>query len=146
MALACDMLIASEEAYFLLAFVNIGLSLDGGASQLLPQLAGHPRAFEIAYLGERLPAATALEWGLVNRVVPNGEVRDAAAALAARFAAGPPGAYAAIKRTINAAAYREFEAQLELETVEQQRRAESKDFVEGVMAFMQKRPAQFTGE
>ncbi|MHB8692324.1 MAG: enoyl-CoA hydratase/isomerase family protein [Solirubrobacteraceae bacterium] len=146
LALACDMLIASESAYFLLAFVNIGLSLDGGASALLPALVGHARAFEIAYKGERLPAAKALEWGIVNQVVPGEELLDVAGELARRFAAGPPGSYAGIKRTINAAAYNEFAAQLELETVEQEQRARSADFVEGVLAFMQKRPAQFTGE
>jgi 2-(1,2-epoxy-1,2-dihydrophenyl)acetyl-CoA isomerase len=145
LALACDMLIASENAYFLMAFVNIGLSLDGGASMLLPQLVGHARAFEIAYKGERLAAAKALEWGIVNEVVPGEQLTDTVAALAKRFAAGPPGSYAGIKRTINAAAYSQFAAHLELETVEQQKRADSQDFVEGVLAFMQKRPANFTG-
>jgi 2-(1,2-epoxy-1,2-dihydrophenyl)acetyl-CoA isomerase len=145
LALACDMLIASETAYFLLAFVNIGLSLDGGASALLPQAVGHARAFEIAYKGERIPAAKALDWGLVNEVVPADQLIDTVSTLAQRFAAGPPGSYAGIKRTINAAAYAEFEAQLERETVEQQERAESRDFAEGVIAFMQKRPAEFTG-
>ncbi len=145
LALACDMLLAAEGAYFLLAFVNIGLALDGGASLFLPRLVGPARAFEIAYTGERLSAARALEWGLVNRVVPDSELRSAVTELTARMAAGPPGSYAGIKRTINAAIYAELAAQLEHETVEQQQRAESQDFVEGVMAFMQKRPAQFTG-
>jgi 2-(1,2-epoxy-1,2-dihydrophenyl)acetyl-CoA isomerase len=146
LALACDMLIASESAYFLLAFVNIGLTLDGGSSALLPALVGHARAFEVAYKGERLPAERALEWGMVNEVVPGDQLLEAAGALARRFAAGPPGSYASIKRTINAAAYKEFAEQLELETAEQVERGRSSDFLEGVMAFMQKRPAQFTGE
>jgi len=146
LALACDMIIAAESAYFLLAFVNIGLSLDGGASLFLPQLVGPARAFEVAYGGERLPAEKALDWGLVNQVVPGEELLEVAGGLARRFAAGPPGSYAGIKRAINNAAYKELEAQLELETVEQVKRARSNDFVEGVMAFMQKRPAQFTGE
>ncbi len=145
LALACDMLIASEAAYFLLAFVNIGLALDGGASILLPALVGHARAFEIAYKGERLPVAKALDWGIVNEVVAGEKLLETAAALAARFAAGPPGSYAGIKRAINAAAYAAIEQQLELETVEQQQRAESADFLEGVVAFMQKRPPEFTG-
>jgi 2-(1,2-epoxy-1,2-dihydrophenyl)acetyl-CoA isomerase len=145
LALACDMLIASESAYFLLAFVNIGLALDGGASILLPGLVGHARAFEIAYKGERLPAAKALEWGVVNEVVPPGQLESAAGDLARRFASGPPGSYAGIKRMINAAAYDEFERHLDAEAVIQQERAESADFVEGVVAFTQKRPAQFTG-
>ena len=144
LALAADLIVAAESAYFLLAFVNIGLGLDGGASALLPAMVGHARAFEFAYKGERLPAAKACEWGLVNEVLPREELRDAAGALAARFAAGPPGSYASIKRMINASAYAEFEAHLDVEAVEQQRRAESADFVEGVLAFMQKRPAQFT--
>ena len=145
LALACDMLIASEAAYFLLAFVNIGLALDGGASILLPALVGHARAFEIAYKGERLPAVKALEWGIVNEVVTGERLIETAGALAARFAAGPPGSYAAIKRAINAAAYSAIEQQLELETVEQQQRADSADFLEGVVAFMEKRPPEFTG-
>jgi 2-(1,2-epoxy-1,2-dihydrophenyl)acetyl-CoA isomerase len=145
LALACDMLIASESAYFLLAFVNIGLALDGGASILLPRLVGHARAFEIAYTGERLPAAQALEWGLINELVAPDQLESRAGELARRFASGPPGSYAGIKRMINAAAYDEFEKHLDAEAVIQQERAESADFIEGVMAFTQKRPAQFTG-
>jgi 2-(1,2-epoxy-1,2-dihydrophenyl)acetyl-CoA isomerase len=146
LALAADMIVASESAYFLLAFVNIGLGLDGGASATLVQRVGHARAFEIAYLGERIGAGQALDWGLVNRVVPDSDLRDAAGELAARFAAGPPGSYANIKRAINDVAYREFEHALDFEAVLQQGRAESADFMEGVLAFMQKRPAEFTGD
>jgi 2-(1,2-epoxy-1,2-dihydrophenyl)acetyl-CoA isomerase len=146
LALAADMIVASESAYFLLAFVNIGLGLDGGASATLAERVGHARAFEIAYLGERIPATKALDWGLVNRVVPDAELHGTVSELAAKLAAGPPGSYANIKRAINAHAYERFEAQLDLEAVLQQGRAESQDFVEGVLAFMQKRPAAFTGE
>jgi 2-(1,2-epoxy-1,2-dihydrophenyl)acetyl-CoA isomerase len=146
LALACDLIVAAESAYFLLAFVNIGLGLDGGASQTLPARVGHARAFEIAYLGERIGAAQALEWGLVNRVVPDGELRSAVDGFAAKLAAGPPGSYAAIKRTINDRLYDGFEQLLELEAEVQQQRASSPDFVEGVLSFMQKRPPQFTGE
>jgi 2-(1,2-epoxy-1,2-dihydrophenyl)acetyl-CoA isomerase len=145
LALAADLIVAAESAYFLLAFVNIGLSLDGGASLTLPVRVGHARAFEIAYLGERIPAAQALEWGLINRVVPDGELEDAVAALADRLASGPPGSLANIKRTINDRTYAGFEDLLDLEAVLQQERAESGDFMEGVLAFMQKRPANFTG-
>jgi 2-(1,2-epoxy-1,2-dihydrophenyl)acetyl-CoA isomerase len=146
LALAADMVIAARSAYFLLAFVNIGLTLDGGASQLLRERIGHARAFEMAYLGDRVPAEQALEWGMINRVVDDGELAAAVDALAARFAAGPPGSYASIKRTINARAYADFAELLELEAVEQQQRIESKDFLEGATAFVQKRPARFTGE
>lgn len=146
LALAADLIIASDSAYFLLAFVNIGLGLDGGASMTLAARVGHARAFEIAYLGERISASRALGWGLVNQVVPDADLGDTVDALAAKLAAGPPGSYANIKRTINASAYEQFEELLDLEAVLQQERAESADFKEGVLSFMQKRPASFTGE
>jgi 2-(1,2-epoxy-1,2-dihydrophenyl)acetyl-CoA isomerase len=146
LALAADLIVAGESAYFLLAFVNIGLGLDGGASMTLPERVGHARAFEIAYLGQRISADRALEWGLVNQVVPDDSLTDTVTELAAKLAAGPPGSYANIKRTINASAYERFEQLLDQEAVLQQERAESADFMEGVVAFMQKRPPEFTGE
>jgi 2-(1,2-epoxy-1,2-dihydrophenyl)acetyl-CoA isomerase len=145
LALAADLVLAAESAYFLMAFVNIGLGLDGGASLSLPARVGHARAFEIAYLGERIPAATALEWGLVNRVVADDQLEHAVEHLAAKLAAGPPGSYANIKRTINDRVYAGLDELLDLEARLQQERAESSDFIEGVLAFMQKRPATFTG-
>jgi 2-(1,2-epoxy-1,2-dihydrophenyl)acetyl-CoA isomerase len=146
LALASDLIVAAESAYFLLAFVNIGLGLDGGASATLQARVGHARAFEIAYLGERIAASTALDWGLINRVVPDAELDGAVAALTQRLAAGPPGSYASIKRTINDRAYSGFDELLDLEAVLQQQRAESADFMEGVLSFMQKRPPVYTGE
>ncbi len=145
LALACDLVIAAQSAYFLMAFVNIGLGLDGGASATLPARVGHARAFEIAYLGERISASQALEWGLVNRVVADEQLDAAVEALGARLAAGPPGSYATIKRTINQQSYAHFGELLELEATLQQQRAESSDFAEGVLAFIQKREAEFTG-
>jgi 2-(1,2-epoxy-1,2-dihydrophenyl)acetyl-CoA isomerase len=145
-ALAADLVVAAQSAYFLLAFVNIGLGLDGGASMSLAARAGAARAFQMAYLGERIGAEQALGWNLINEAVPDAELRDRASALAQRLAAGPPGSYAAIKRTINDRAYAGFAELLELEAVEQQKRAHSKDFVEGVVAFMDKRPPEFSGE
>lgn len=144
-ALAADLIVAARSAYFLLAFVNIGLGLDGGASQSLVARAGHARAFEIAYLGERIPAETALNWNLINEVVDDAEIESRAGELAAKLAAGPPGSYAAIKRTINHRAYDGFEELLDLEATVQQERAGSQDFFEGVLAFIQKRAANFTG-
>ena len=146
LALASDMIVAAESAYFLLAFVNIGLTLDGGNSLFLPARIGIARASELAMLGERLPAATALEWGLVNRVVPDGELLATAGELAARLAAGPPGSYAATKELLNRQVYPDLEANLDHEGVLQQQRAESADFGEGVMAFLTKRKPNFTGE
>jgi len=145
LALAADLIVAARSAYFLLAFVNIGLGLDGGASQSLAARVGHARAFEIAYLGERIAAERALAWNMINEVVDDALLNERVTELAARLAAGPPGSYASIKRTINDRAYAGFEELLELEAVLQQERAESKDFIEGVLAFMQKRPANFSG-
>ncbi len=144
-ALAADLVVAARSAYFLLAFVNIGLGLDGGASQSLVARVGHARAFEIAYLGERIGAEQALSWNLINEVVDDDQLDRRVTELGARLAAGPPGSYASIKRTINDRAYAGFEQLLELEAVLQQGRAESHDFAEGVLAFVQKRPANFTG-
>jgi 2-(1,2-epoxy-1,2-dihydrophenyl)acetyl-CoA isomerase len=146
LALAADLIVAARSAYFLMAFVNIGLGLDGGASHTLAARVGHARAFEIAYLGERIAADKALSWGLVNDVVEDSELESAAGRLAGRLAAGPPGSYAAIKRTINDRAYAGFAELLDLEADVQQECARSKDFGEGVLAFLQKRPAQFKGE
>jgi 2-(1,2-epoxy-1,2-dihydrophenyl)acetyl-CoA isomerase len=146
LALACDLIVATESAYFLLAFVNVGLSLDGGASQSLVARIGHARAMEMACLGERIAAPQALDWGLINQLAADGAFPAAVATLAARLAAGPPGSYAAIKQAINAAAFGGFAEQLDLEAVLQQERAASRDAQEGVLAFAEKRPARFTGE
>ena len=145
LALACDLIIAAQSAYFLLAFVNLGLGLDGGASQSLVARVGQARAFEMAYLGERIPSDRALDWGMVNQVVADEELGAAVDELTARLASGPPGSYAAIKRTINARAYDGFAELLELEAVLQQERVGSRDFAEGATAFAEKRPARFTG-
>ena len=145
LALACDLIVAGESAYFLLAFVNIGLGLDGGASATLPARVGHARAAEIAMLGERIHADQALEWGLVNRVVADAELGSAVGGLAERLAAGPPGSYASIKRTLNEQLYAKLDELLDLEAVLQQQRADSSDFMEGVLSFVQKRAPKFTG-
>src|SRR5262249_24089531 len=99
----------------------------------------------IAYLGERIAAERALGWNLINEVVDDDQLETRATELSNRLAAGPPGAYASIKRTINERAYAGFEELLDLEAVLQQERAESNDFAEGVIAFVEKRKANFTG-
>jgi 2-(1,2-epoxy-1,2-dihydrophenyl)acetyl-CoA isomerase len=145
LALCCDLIIAAESAYFLLAFVNIGLVPDGGSSLFMPTRVGMARAAELMMLGERLPAQRALEWGLVNRVVPDGELASETAALAERLAAGPTRSYAGAKRELNSWLYSRMREQLDLEAQLQQEMASSEDFVEGVMAFIEKRPANFSG-
>jgi 2-(1,2-epoxy-1,2-dihydrophenyl)acetyl-CoA isomerase len=145
LALCSDLIIAAESAYFLLAFVNIGLVPDGGSSLFVPTRIGMARATELSMLGERLPAARALEWGLINRVVADGSLHEETASLAARLAAGPTRSYAGTKRQLNSWLYSRMEEQLELEAGIQQEMAGSDDFVEGAMAFVEKRPARFSG-
>jgi len=145
LALAADLIVAAESAYFLLAFVNIGLGLDGGASLTLPLRVGHARAAEMAFLGERVSAAQALEWGLVNRLASDDQLDAEVAELARRLAAASPDALQTIKRTINSRLYAGLAEVLELEATLQQERVESADFIEGVTAFLEGRPARFTG-
>jgi 2-(1,2-epoxy-1,2-dihydrophenyl)acetyl-CoA isomerase len=146
LALACDLVIAADSAYLMLAFVRIGLAPDGGASAFVHVRAGLSRGLEMALLGEPIPARRALDWGLVNRVVPDAELDDIVAAMAVQLAAGPTRAYAAIKREFDALAYRELRQQLALEADEQQVLAATHDHAEGVAAFKDKRNATFTGE
>ena len=145
LALASDLIVASESAYFLLAFVNIGLVPDGGSSLLLPERVGLTRATEMAMLGERIPAPKALEWGLINRVVPDDGFEQAIDDLGARLASGPTKAYAGIKLQLNSWLFGRMAEQLDLEASLQQQSAASGDFLEGVQAFLEKRPAAFGG-
>ena len=145
LALACDLVVAAESAYFSLAFVNIGLVPDGGSSLFLPTRIGMARATELSMLGERLGAAQALDWGLINRVVADERLLAEAGALAARLAAGPTRSYAGTKRQLNNWLYSRMDEQLELEARIQQEMAGSPDFVEGATAFVEKRPARFSG-
>jgi 2-(1,2-epoxy-1,2-dihydrophenyl)acetyl-CoA isomerase len=145
LALCCDLIVAAEDAYFLLAFVNIGLVPDGGSSLFVPTRVGMARATEMAMLGERIGAQQALAWGLINRVVPDERLQEEVAALAARLAAGPTRSYAGTKRLVNSWMFQGMAEQLELEARLQGEMAESDDFMEGAMSFLEKRPARFEG-
>ncbi|HEX3614379.1 MAG TPA: enoyl-CoA hydratase-related protein [Sporichthyaceae bacterium] len=145
LALACDLVVAGESSYFLLAFVNIGLIPDGGGLRFLAERVGLIRAAELAMLGERLPAPKALDWGLVNSVHPDAELLDAATALCRRLAAGPTVAIANIKRTLRETTQANLVDQVWIEAVRQQEHAGTHDFAEGVAAFVEKRPAKFRG-
>ncbi len=145
LALSADLVVAKESAYFLLAFVNIGLVPDGGSSVFVPNRIGFTRAAELAMLGERLPAERALEWGLVNAVYSDADFQGEVDALVDRLAAGPTRAYAGAKRQLNAWMFEGMDAQLELEADTQQEMAAGEDFAEGVTAFIQKRQPSFRG-
>jgi 2-(1,2-epoxy-1,2-dihydrophenyl)acetyl-CoA isomerase len=145
LALAADLIVAKESAYFLLAFINIGLVPDGGSSLLVPERVGLARATEMAMLGERIGAKQALEWGLINRVTTDDEFESTVDALAAKLATGPTAAYAGAKRQLNEWLFARMDAQLELEASIQQQAAASGDFLEGVQAFLEKRAAAFEG-
>jgi len=145
LALAADLIVVAESTYFLLAFVNIGLIPDGGSTAFLPARVGYARAAEMAMLGERVPAAQALDWGLVNRVVPDDELEPEAGALLEILANGPTSSYVGSKRLLNRRMYADLAGQLDAEAEAQRDQGHSQDFIEGVMAFVEKRPARFTG-
>jgi 2-(1,2-epoxy-1,2-dihydrophenyl)acetyl-CoA isomerase len=146
LALAADLIVAAESAYFLLAFVNIGLVPDGGSTAFLPARVGYARAAEMAMLGERVPAEQALDWGLINRVLPDDELEPAADVLLQLLAYGPTTSYAGSKRLLNRRMYAGLAEQLEAEADAQREQGQTKDFIEGVLAFVEKRPPDFTGE
>ena len=145
LALACDLVVARRSAYFLLAFVNIGLVPDGGSSLFVPTRVGHARASEMAMLGERIGAEQALQWGLVNRVWDDAAFEGEVDALAQRLADGPTRSYAGTKRALNAWLFPRIDEQLELEAELQQQMAASSDFAEGVAAFAGRRAPVFRG-
>ncbi len=144
LALLGDLIVAAESAYFLQAFRRIGLVPDGGSTYLLPRMIGKARAMEMALLGERVPAARALEWGLVNRVVPDSDLMATAMALAWALAEGPA-SLGLSRQTLWASMDSDWAAQLHRERQAQRTAGKTEDFVEGVAAFLAKRPARFTG-
>lgn len=144
-AVAADLAVAKESAGFMLAFTRIGLMPDGGASMLVPAAIGRARAARMALLAEKVSATTAAEWGLIAEVVADGDFDARVEELAAHLAAGPPLAYAATKRVLNAGTLSLLEAILHGEREGQTPLLASADFVEGMAAFQEKRPATFTG-
>lgn len=145
-ALMGDIIVASKSAYFLQAFCNIALVPDGGSPYLLARSIGRVRAMEMMLLGEKYPAARAFEEGLVTRLVEDDALDETAMALATRLAAGPTRTYGMIRKAAWAALDNSLEEQLALERALQRDAGRTRDFVEGVSAFMAKRAAKFTGE
>ena len=138
-ALACDIRIATPEAYLLEAFINIGLAPDGGVSWLLPRLAGTGVAYEMFFTGKPLSAADALRLGVVNRVVPQERFEEEVRELAAQIASQPRRALAAAKRAVNHALESNYEDALEFESYLQEAQAASPEFAEGVQNFLARR-------
>ncbi len=146
LALACDILIASETAAMSEIFVSIGLIIDAGSSYFLPRIVGSQRAFELCSTGRRLSAQECLELGLVSKVVPANEFRATLEFVAQQYAKAPTKAIGLIKKVLNQSSHSSLEQMLELEAIHQDEAAQSHDFVEGVTAFLQKRPANFQGK
>ncbi len=144
LALVGDIIVAGESAYFLQAFRRIGLVPDGGSTYLLPRMIGRARAMEMTMLGERVPAAQAAEWGMINRCVPDAELMTEARRFAKALADGP-GSLVLTRKLMWKSLDSHWAEQLDAEADTQTTAGRSADFVEGVRAFLEKRPAQFTG-
>ncbi len=144
LALACDVVLASEKAFFMLAFTKIGLMPDGGASALIAAAVGRIRAMRMALLAERISAAEAYAWGLVSAVYPVDEFDTGVDEVIATLVGGPAVALRKTKDAINAATLTELEGALEREKQGQLMLLESNDFREGTRAFQQRRAAAFT--
>jgi 2-(1,2-epoxy-1,2-dihydrophenyl)acetyl-CoA isomerase len=138
-ALACDIRIATPEAYILEAFVNIGLAPDGGVSWLLPRLVGTGIAYEMFFSGKPLQAADAHRLGVINRLVPAEKLEAEVRELASQLASQPKQALAAAKRAVNHALESSYEEALEFESYLQEAQAASPEFAEGVQAFLARR-------
>lgn len=145
LALACDIVLAGQSARFIQSFIKIGLVPDAGGTWTLPRLAGDARARGMALLGEPVTAAQAEAWGLVWRTLPDDELLPEAERLAAHLATQPTQAIALMKQALNASAGNSLDAQLDLERDLQRQAGRTPDFMEGVAAFLDKRPAAFTG-
>lgn len=145
LALAADFCLASETAYFLQAFVNIGLVPDGGASWMLPRLIGRARAAEMMMLGGRVPSATALDWGMIHKVVADDALETEAFTLAERLAAGPTRALGMIRTQMHQNFACDYGSALAREAANQRQARNSDDSNEGGTAFLEKRKPVFRG-
>ncbi|WP_095999823.1 enoyl-CoA hydratase [Mobilicoccus massiliensis] len=144
-ALAADLVVASEKAFFMLAFANIGLMPDGGATALVAASVGRARAMRMALLADRVPAQQAFEWGLISHVAAADDLETEAGAVIAKLASGPSVAYGMAKAAVNDATLDELDSAFQRERYGQTSLMETKDFTEGVTAFRERRTPRFTG-
>jgi 2-(1,2-epoxy-1,2-dihydrophenyl)acetyl-CoA isomerase len=145
LAMACDLVVASDRARFCEVFVKRGMALDGGTSWTLPRAIGTRRAKQMAYFGEPVDAATALDWGLINEVVPADDLAGTGLAWAQRLASGPTTALSLIKRLIDGSDSSSFADTIEDEARAQHIAFSTKDIQEGIGSFLQKRDPEFRG-
>jgi 2-(1,2-epoxy-1,2-dihydrophenyl)acetyl-CoA isomerase len=145
LALACDLVVASESASFVQAFSKIGLVPDTGSTWFLPQRVGMARAMGLALLADKLPAAQAAQWGLIWKAVPEAEFASTIDTLAAQLASMPTKALVRIRQAMQASTTHSLEQQLSLEAGFMRELGWSHDYDEGVTAFLEKRPPRFTG-
>lgn len=145
LALAADIVIATQSASFIQAFTRIGLIPDAGGTWIIPRSVGMARAMGMMLFAEPVTADQAQDWGMIWQSVPDAQFKDVVDARASALAKGPTQAYRAIRQALAASSGHDLEAQLQLEARLQGQAGRSADFMEGVTAFLQKRPAAFTG-
>ena len=145
LALACDLVIATESAKFNQAFIKIGLVPDCGGTFMLPRLIGLKRATELMFTGDLITATQAAEMGMINSVAADGELMSQVMALAEKLAQSPTAAIGRIKKLLEASAVNDYGSQLDEERKAQIESGKTKDFTEGVQAFLEKRPPRFVG-
>ena len=145
LALACDMIVASEDATFIEVFINIGLVPDSGSSFFLPRLVGMPKAFELCTMGKKISAAEALSLGLINRVVPASDLDAAVKEYTDYFSRAPTKAIGLIKKMLAKSAHASLDEMLDYEAYCQEIAGTSADHKEGATAFLEKRKPNFSG-
>lgn len=146
LALACDLLVAAEEAFFVQSFSQVGLIPDTGGTFFLPRAVGLHRAMAMALLGQRVTATQARDWGMVHEVVPLTSLEETARELARRLASGATRGFGLTKRALNQSLHNDLETQLQLEAALQREAGTTRDYREGVAAFLEKRKPEFTGK
>lgn len=145
LALSCDFIVASEKASFIEVFINVGLVLDSGSSYFLPRLVGSARAFEMSTMGSKVSAQQAFQWGMINRICPEDQLKTEVEGVAAYYEKAPTKAIALMKKMLNKSFHSDLETMLQYEAHCQEIAGNSDDYKEGVEAFNEKRKPDFKG-